>query len=687
MTGTPGGDATTDGPAGAVYDSLCTAILDQDGSQIQTLGDELVALLTGPGGGGADLALALALDLIDGWHNLAEEPMEGDDPGAVDAARSSIIEVLVKLGDAFPDPLFADAYEQRALTRGDDEPHLAIQDLRRAVELAATDDERAGYLITLVFAISATGDLDAALVAAEEARRLAVDEETAEMADALQLELLCDLRSPRAGERAVAILSGVMDITTDELGCALMRALIGETARLEEQDLPATREIAAGLRIALDRPAWIPEPLTVSDYACAVAWMDFARDDLSLLESTMAKAPGPFSDPDLEAQAALLRVMVAFTHFDAAGMERELRLAAPLVTRSGKPGIVTAYRLVAEQVSRARSGRSMTDSAAESDALQASYGRRPSAETRLFQDAVDAFSAILNGTERAVSAELRGRFDVWCTQDAHAGVDQFSDAALWALGAAVAMSFAEYEVAGRRMQRARAAKAALGPESVQGQWLDLFLNGLVPSLEGRGDKRTAADATRAIADRYRESGNHLGAFVADAQSALLLLDRDPDAALESAVRALAYRAEQEATLAGSSERSDLRRSERDLVSCALRAADRLQEPRVLAELIEFLRAQEMPIVPDPDDVGGLPLAILLPPAAVGDAQGRSPIGTGAEDAISLPRPRPVRMPWGGDGLPGLGGEGLTGPAVDLVVPVLGTERDTSDSDLEDGPVG
>ena len=88
------------------------------------------------------------------------------------------------------------------------------------------------------------------------------------------------------------------------------------------------------------------------------------------------------------------------------------------------------------------------------------------------------------------------------------------------------------------------------------------------------------------------------------------------------------------------------------------------DPRVLAELLEYLRAQDMPVVHHDPEPTELPLAALL---ASPEARPVDP--SEVVDAVAVGRPAPVRVPWGSLALEGLVRPPASAP-VTLVVPRL-----------------
>lgn len=649
-----------------VYEALCDAILAGDRPAVDALCgrlvEELLAASEGP-----DLAMDMAADLHQCWVDLEEEAAEPGGPAEL--VRTLLLDCLVRLGEALPDPAFAVLFEYRALDLLETDPERAAELLRQAVDLAEDDEERASYLVGLMFALSGAGEAPEQLLPlAEEARALAVEKASRELADACWLELLCDLEDPRVGEFALGMLHEPLAIASDALGAALMRALIAEAARLEALDQAPSEALTEGLRLGLSRPDWVPEPLTRSDYAVAVAWTEFMRDDTSRLLAMLEALSGPFSDPGIEARAGMLRMLAALQRWDTAAMERELRATAPVVRRSGSPQLASVFRVLAESMNQTRSGAPIVHiPTLLASALPAGNATEA---MELFQDVIAALQLVNDGREDELPDALPARLDRWCAVDEHPGAYTSLDTIVWLVAANVAARTGSMVEAQRRFARGQALRRSLPSSSMEGPMLDMALDLFSSGLLVEQDPEGAVKTVRELAARHRDAGNFLAASVTDHQLTIILGESHPEETLAAAARALAYRARQGESFAGSSERTAFKRGGQRMVAAAMRAASLHQDPRVMAELLEFLRAQEMPEVPDASDVMRLPLALLFPSAAPDGAD--PPMGDEFLDATTLPAGRRVLMPWGtvalADVLPPADGEGR----VPLTIPVPGT---------------
>lgn len=650
----------------AAYGALTEAMLRLDRAEVGQATVHLLEAVSRCGEDAGPVAAEIALELFDAWAG-AEDIVPDEPSGTVDEFRSVVLGVLVRLGDAHPAAALAPAYELAGAEVSDSDPVAGIALIERAVELADSDGERAGYLVSLALACAMAGELDRALDLAERASASASDDETRDAADEVLIEAAGEIGSSRGVQKAMELLAEPRPDLPAGLGSTIIAVLIREAALLEARDEVPTAELAGALRRGLARPDWVPEPLTMSDFAVLVAWNDLRRDDLTRLEETMVVATGPFSHADTAAHAALLRFMVAFLHADMLAMEELLRAAAPLVEASGEPGTVTAFRGVVTMLEWTRNAGSGAAPELEWGALQASEGRQVGVELGLFMDSLRAIRSVKLGEATAFPPMLRARLDAWCAEPVHAGVDPWARAMVWMVGLVCAELVGDRPEATRRLERYRECRAVFGDAAPQTLWMDLFIDGAAPGLSRGGYSAESVLKLTSTAERYRGSGFEFAAFVLDVQLALLQLDRDPREALSAAVRALAYRQRHLSVLHGSSDRLALREFELETVRCALRAAARIGDDRLFAELLEFLRAQEMPEVPEETDRARLPLAMLVPPATFGD-RGQTARQMPTGDSVTLAQARRVRMPWGGLAL-----SSILPPAddayVDLVVPM------------------
>lgn len=220
-----------------------------------------------------------------------------------------------------------------------------------------------------------------------------------------------------------------------------------------------------------------------------------------------------------------------------------------------------------------------------------------------------------------------------------------------------------------RVWHARKLYRALPETTPQLPWLRVLFDGLCTAETMLTDVDAALTQLTANHQANRASGRGLAAFMTASQLSLIHLSigRNRDA-LAFGVEALDYLERHRAQLAGSSERHALRTQQERVYAATIRAAAALRDPDLLAELLEFLRAQDLPVVLDSPDPTQVPMAVLLAGVTgLGPLSERDPYQTA--DAVQLSRPRPVLMPWGRTALASWGAPTRPQP-VPLVVPRL-----------------
>lgn len=626
------------------YDQLAEAILDEDATATQSRVLLLVEALAALGPDGLAAAEELGNDLLDGWIEL-----DGDDERA-QAVRELIVVAMVGIADTFPAPLFAGAYEQAGLTVVDDDPAQAARHFRRAAELADDVHERVGYQIELVMALADSGQIADALLCLDAVELAADDTENRNAVLSLRLRLAAESEPEAACREALSLLGGNPDDLADDIGEAAMYALLMEASRQEAAGQPVEVDIHEGLRIGLGRPAWAPEPLSTSDFALAVAWLDFARDDTVRFRETMTRVTGPLSNADMEARAAILRISLAVLDLDPIKIEAVVREAAPLVERCSEPGVRRAYNYALAQVARARGERVEIGDGDDLDLARL---------TRLYDDCMDASDRARAGDPHAFSADLCARIDAWCDSldDDSPDVGMGGLALLFgSLSAAASEDWALYSERSTRLLSVWGGRS----DQPSQQWFALMAELLRPMLSGAHDRGLAV--VRAASQRARELDYRMAAYLSDIHLSMIAAT-PPDEALAAGARALQFRQRQLASLAGSTERLTLRAFENDLTERAMRAAARIADPRVLAELLEVLRAQELP---DPGDADKLPPLAAL---ALDLNRGQQPIRP-REDSVIMALPDPVLMPWGRVALAGHATPEIGRAPVVLCVPIL-----------------
>lgn len=641
MTGTDPAALTPEEAAVlACFDEMIDALAALDRGLVHAAVQHLLEAVRYLGEEAEDTAFDIGGSLLQEWMD-ADESWADRPEEEIAHLRDLISEALMRIGDSYPHSMFAGAYEQVALARLDEDPAAALTLLRRAETLADDPDERAGYLTWQAVALSGLKDLPSALLAARRARSDATEREAQDFADAVVLEVLLEQEDGSASEYALEVLDRRGDEAPDLLGEPAMRALLFEARRNEHALAPPSAELAAGLRRALSHPAWMPEPLTRADFAVAVAWVDLLRDDLRQLEATLAEGQGiPFSSVTIEAQAALLDATVAFNRMDTEEMERRLKRAAPLVADCDDLGVKIAFRSLADLISRSR-GRPLTRPDDELAGLLGSRGQVDDGTVTLFFEIGESLGGVFRGDQQAVPSGVRTRLDEWLVRHASDG-DALMTGGMWAYSAALAIVDRDWALARERLDRVRAIRDAFPHDDPQAGWLGALLQALEPTLLLRTDRPAALEALRMTAALHEREGRYLTAHMSHAMLAMALGSTEPREALTAAVKALDYSARHLASLAGSSERIALRAQQERVYECALRAAAALADERIIAELLEVLRAQDLPVVAMDPGLTDLPLAVFLAQPLAGTAR----LEPGADpDVLRLDDPRPIRMPW------------------------------------------
>lgn len=633
--------------------ALVDAIIALDEEDAYRRADELAAELSD------DEASDLALHLID-WY--IEEPEE--DVPNLERIRALFLAVLVRLGNLLNAPEYAYALVEAASEWISEDPAAAEALATRAIAITDDEDTAAQAHAWLAFALGATGRTAQALEAARRADETAAAEPTRLLARGALLELLADVEDPEATPLAIEALAWCsqdpLDSTLTPLAQAALRALVTETSRCERDDRRPTAAVANALYSALKHPAWTPDFMTRSDFATLVAWVDFLRDDLTRLEEVLAvSARGTFTDAGVAAHAAVLGLLVPYVRGDHDELERRLHQVAPLVTAANDPRLSNVFRAIADSVTAPLRGGSFGTSVAG----MAGSGRGLALLGRSF-DAIGAFSS--RGVP--IPAELDSELETECGgQLAHE--DPVLDAGLSILAGIVSGLRGDWTRMQARVRRARTLYRALPATAPQLPWLRLLFEGLCAAEAMLTDAEGAVAQLTSNHLANRASGRGLAAFVTASQLLVIHLSGGRNReAFAFGVEALAHLERHRAQLAGSSERHALRIQQERVYGATIRAAAALRDPELFAELLEYLRAQDLPVVLDSPDPAQIPMAALL-----AGVTGLGPLGEPdpdeTVDAVQLSRPRPVLMPWGRTALASWGAP--TGPQpVPLVVPRL-----------------
>lgn len=564
------------------------------------------------------------------WDDLCEQIEADDGPGAVAAARWL---AAVLTGE---DPgLALDACLTLAQWWADLDP-------------AASDDEHAD-----------AQTVRALLVGVLEA--LAVLASTRDPATAMILEIRLAEDGPRAAELALDVLEDPDHQPSDELGALVIRSLVAEASRLEDARQRPTSRFRAGLVRTLDHPTWLPDGLSRGELTSLVAWVHFLSDDYGRLPDLVDTARTAPDHTDFSrAVLALLDVAAAQTSFDPTEVELKLRLAGEAVTRSGDPQLITAHRGVSDLMARTRLQR-LSNPIDEMGTLAPDRVRDGSlADLSLLLDVIEQIG------RRQIDEATRTRLHAWQHSGRADHMDAVDAAVLWALSGAVAVADGDLAAARSHVAEARRLRGQVVDPTPQVQLLDHVLVGFTAIAELREDPSGSLELLRASRDDAQAAGQGFLAAVAGSQVALAALAQGRSVeALESSVNAYQHLRASLTRLTGSSERTAALATLSDLRTTMLRAAAADSDPHVLAEVLEFLRAQGAPAASIDPDAAQLPLAHLLP-----REPGRSHFFEQVPDltdAVAMVAPGAVLMPWGTVALARLLDEGGATPAP-LVVP-------------------
>jgi hypothetical protein len=162
------------------------------------------------------------------------------------------------------------------------------------------------------------------------------------------------------------------------------------------------------------------------------------------------------------------------------------------------------------------------------------------------------------------------------------------------------------------------------------------------------------EAVRMLDANWRKSlaaGSLASTSVGASAAAYLHLKvlRQPQEAIEAAVVALTAAQELECAKADSSDRRSFAGLHEDVREWAIEAAEQLRDPRLMAELLEVLRAQAIPYVSANGGTAG-PLGSLLGAVLVAVETQATPVAIEAAEpttpGVEVPPPPFIVMPWG-----------------------------------------
>ena len=442
----------------------------------------------------------------------------------------------------------------------------------------------------------------------------------------------------------------------------------------------AAREPAARTRERLDfvlaHSDWLgPDPATSILFA-AKARFEAGRRDWDAARAALALAArAAEQDDEFRAEIKVLEVAILFGEGDFAEASRAIRAAAPVVAL-GTPE--QRYEL-----------------ASMLDALGRSFGRgrqplNPAVDIELGPTADEAawwgISAAdlerLRSTEK-LAAALQDRMQVLASE-VNAGVPTIESAAHFARLAAdarrlnsgqqlvaalvmhtIATIPIDVDAAQVLLHQAKDAfqRAAESPEGILAVTPMRVMIDLIELLFDTRDEPATRASLRGLLDRELDAGRtFLASGVANAYAAAVATGPDKVLAVRAALISLELHRQVRLGLPSSVERAafDLQTGQ-DPARAAYRAVERLNDQRVIAELIEYRLAQSMPVAPataTPERQSLEQAARLLEDNDIPDVSANwgpcDPASTNRaptpqhpqDDDILIARPARVRMPWG-----------------------------------------
>lgn len=638
------------------YERLVDAAFRLDEPGVNEGVDELLQLV------GAEDAAEVGFALTEEFMS-EPDPAEDIDPEYVDAVRRLLLDAMLRLGRQHPGEAYVLAFLTAAHVAADEDDAPAAEEWASLAAQAATDeDDAAEAWAVRSFARAALERPAEALADARLADAGASYLGTRTLARWALLERLCDESDPEATTLALDAVSWCPPDSgaswVDALREAIERAVLNEEMRRENTGTRPHPASTGILRLALTDPSWVPESVGLGYMAAFTAWIDYRADDLSRLEETLAYIGDDPLDPDTAARVAMLRVLIPVGKADLAEIDRELRRAALAVRESSNPQIHAAFKTLADMAHSPVQGGNMHEAAKNFDA------NTLDGQAMLFLAELHESADATIRFGKPVPRHLVDRATAWLASP-HETVALDTQAMMWLLGAMTSASIGDYPQAVERLDRAREIRSRLPETASQGPLLSNMIDNVAAALLLHGDTSAGVAALERLHAQQMREGRPALAFVTATQLALQRLQAGrPAESLQWGVTALEILADYRESLPGSSERGSIRAAQEGVYVTVLKAAAALPDPRVLAELLEYLRAQDMPVVHHDPEPTELPLAALL---ASPEARPVDP--SEVVDAVAVGRPAPVRVPWGSLALEGLVRPPASAP-VTLVVPRL-----------------
>lgn len=462
---------------------------------------------------------------------------------------------------------------------------------------------------------------------------------TADPATAIRLEILLLEDPPQAAVVALDILDEDAAEWSVALAGVMVRALAAEAARLEAARKRTSARLAAGLSRLVNHPVLLDERIDYGMLAAAAAWVHFIRDDYAEAMRLLAVAQAhPSDDPFTLGLVAILEVVEASSRAEPIELDRTLRATREIVERSGDPNLITAHRNAADIMARSRRQR-LGDPVAELATLDRDVDDPDMVELALLLDLIEQWGA------QRFDADVRERLRAWRATERPPDADPGAAAFLWSACGVVATMDGDLITARTYLAKARWFRQQVGPDTPNTAYLDALLDGFEAVAQINHDPEAARQALSAAHRRQEAQGQSFLAGVTEGQLAFAALACNrPGEALVAAVRSYDRTRRHFAGLAGSSERAATLNVLSDLRATMLQAAGEVGDPRLLAEVLEFLRAQAAPTASITPGDSDLPLKSVVSPA-IGAPQ-FLPRLPDVADAVAVAPPPAVLMPWG-----------------------------------------
>ncbi|WP_328328572.1 hypothetical protein OHA70_03865 [Kribbella sp. NBC_00382] len=385
-------------------------------------------------------------------------------------------------------------------------------------------------------------------------------------------------------------------------------------------------QIRALIDRILARPHWWPEGTGGTDLSVLAASAAVQDNDIAGALDHLAKARLYWDEADESVRAdwQLTRGETGVIAGDPIAVERAVRSAEPWIRQAGSDEQRGRFEVL----------------------VRCATGAAGSSEPGTADDVVkvlnDLVLRIRSGVVQASELELIDRTVAECEPAVHGPLI----VSLYAIKAMVLATLKRVPEARQATEQGRTAYQWLQEAKPGGYpqqiWLILEMADVMIELaDGRPD-----EAARMLDASWRKSqaaGSLAFTSVGASAAAYLHLKvlRQPQEAFEAAVVALTAAQELECAKADSSDRLAFAGLHGDVRDWAIEAAEELRDARLMAELLEVLRAQAVPYVSANGQTAG-PLGSLL--GAVLTVV--EPQAEPATPGVELPPPPYIVMPWG-----------------------------------------